>query len=108
VTITSTQGSAASNVLFFRPGDLRSRLEAPLSQSIPAVPPRPGTMTAAMTNEISALTQAHVFTATFQQDFGNVFLALERPKAATASVIVGPTPTPTATATPAPTPKKHG
>jgi hypothetical protein len=100
VTITSTAGTPASNVLFFRPGDLRSRLDAPLAASIPTSTPRPGSMTVAMAAGITELTRLHVFNASFQQDFGNVYLALERPKAATTSVTVAPMPTPAATATP--------
>ncbi|HEX2412964.1 MAG TPA: hypothetical protein VHJ39_17505 [Solirubrobacteraceae bacterium] len=70
---TNQPGSQSSNgaagqtrAVFFRPGDLLSRLQVPLSQTLPAEPPRPSKLTAAEGRRIDDLTLRNLFLASVQ------------------------------------------
>jgi len=59
---TGTQTRA----VFFRPGDLLSRLQVPLSETLPGQPPRPGELTKAEGKRIDELTLRNLFLASVQ------------------------------------------
>ena len=67
--------------LFYRPGDLRDKLNVPLGATIPAQTPRPETikLTAPDSQAIDALTNQNLFQASFQQgQDANAYLVLDR------------------------------
>jgi hypothetical protein len=74
-TATATPaGSAAADpatpplqAVFYRPGDLKSRLEIPLGATVPANTPRPDTIGSSEGKIIDSLTLSNLFTASFQQ-----------------------------------------
>ncbi len=67
--------------LLFRPGDLRDRLEAPLSATFPTAPPRPATMSDAEEAALAQLLAPHTFEAqVVPNQAGQGFLVLDPPK----------------------------
>jgi hypothetical protein len=62
----SSSGAAQTRAVFFRPGDLLSRLQVPLSRTLPGQPPRPGKLTAAEGRQIDDLTLRNLFLASVQ------------------------------------------
>jgi hypothetical protein len=67
--------------LFYRPGDLRDKLDVPLGATIPAQTPRPETikLSSPDSQAIDALTNQNLFAASFQQgQDANAYLVLDR------------------------------
>jgi hypothetical protein len=67
--------------LFYRPGDLRDKLDVPLGATIPAKTPRPETikLNAPDSQAIESLTNQNLFAASFQQgQDANAYLVLDR------------------------------
>ncbi len=72
--------------LLFRPGDLRDRLEAPLSATFPTAPPRPATMSQTEEAALAQLLEPHTFDAqVVPNQAGQGFLVLDPPKQASAT-----------------------
>jgi hypothetical protein len=62
----SANGAAQTRAVFFRPGDLLSRLQVPLSETLPDEPPRPGKLTDREGKRIDELTLRNLFLASVQ------------------------------------------
>lgn len=76
----STDGQQ-SRTIFFRPGDLLSRLEVPLSRTLAATPPRPKQVTQEVSSKIDSLALRNLFLATIQPLDSNLsYLVLSPPE----------------------------
>ena len=62
----SSSGAAQTRAVFFRPGDLLSRLQVPLAETLPGQPPRPKALTDQEGKRIDDLTLRHLFLASVQ------------------------------------------
>ena len=62
----SDNGAGQTRAVFFRPGDLLSRLQVPLSHTLPDQPPRPSKLTTAEGKRIDDLTLRNLFLASVQ------------------------------------------
>jgi hypothetical protein len=72
--------SAGTRAIFFRPGDLLSRLQVPLAATLPGEPPRPKALSKAEKERIDSLTLRNLFLATLQPLRGNqTYLVLQEP-----------------------------
>ena len=84
---TTVSGSASGTpvtALLFRPGDLRTQLQSPLSLTFPTVPPRPATITDQESGAIQQFTHNNVFTASVvPNQTGQGYLVLDRPQTTT-------------------------
>ena len=63
---SSAAASTQTRAVFFRPGDLLSRLQVPLSKTLPGEPPRPKRLTKAEGERIDSLTLGNLFLASLQ------------------------------------------
>jgi hypothetical protein len=63
---SATGGAQQTRAVFFRPGDLLSRLQVPLSQTLPGLPPQPKKLTATEGKRIDDLTLRNLFLASVQ------------------------------------------
>ena len=72
--------SGATRAVFFRPGDLLSRLQVPLTATLPGDPPAPKALSRAERARIDDLTLGTLFLATLQPLRGNqTYLVLQEP-----------------------------
>ena len=66
--------------MFFRPGDLLSRLQVPLEQTLPGQPPLPKALSRAEGKRIDSLTLQNVFLASLEPLKDNEsYLLLQEP-----------------------------
>lgn len=63
---SSSTAGTQTRAVFFRPGDLLSRLQVPLSETLPGEPPQPKRLTAAEGERIDSLTLGNLFLASLQ------------------------------------------
>jgi hypothetical protein len=76
----STTTSGRTRAVFFRPGDLLSRLQVPLTSTLPGEPPAPKALTKAERDRIDELTLGNLFLATLQPLRDNqTYLVLQEP-----------------------------
>lgn len=62
----SSSGAVQTRAVFYRPGDLLSRLQVPLSRTLPGEPPRPKALTKREGKRIDDLTLRNLFLASVQ------------------------------------------
>ena len=66
--------------LFYRPGDLRKQLRAPLARTMAVEPPQPDELSRTEAKRIDRLTLPNLFTHRYiQQQDGSIYLVLDRP-----------------------------
>jgi hypothetical protein len=66
--------------LFYRPGDLRKQLRAPLERTMAVEPPKPDELSRTEGKRIDRLTLPNLFTHRYiQQQDGSIYLVLDRP-----------------------------
>ena len=79
-TAAASATSEPRRAVFFRPGDLLSRLQVPLEQTLPGQPPLPKALTKAEGNRIDSLTLRNLFLASLEPLKDNEsYLLLQEP-----------------------------
>jgi hypothetical protein len=77
---TGGAASTGTRAIFYRPGDLLSRLQVPLATTLPGEPPAPKALSKAEKERIDSLTLRNLFLATLQPLRGNqTYLVLQEP-----------------------------